>query len=105
MKFYLEKIFIFLLFICCSKKESVNYICPDGDCWVSLYTDFNEDSNQYHHVTPDWFSETSGRFNLHIESSPSVQMLLRAQRERMRGRRMRSMEAHQVLPQRPIREI
>ena len=72
MKFYLVKIFIILLFLSCSKEESISNICPDGDCWVNLYTDFNEDSNQYHHVTPDWFSETSGRFNLHIESSPTI---------------------------------
>tara|TARA_B100001769_G_scaffold69443_1_gene51790 strand:- start:723 stop:1382 length:660 start_codon:yes stop_codon:yes gene_type:complete len=72
MKFYLVKIFIILLFLSCSKEESISNICPDGDCWVNLYTDFNEDLNQYHHVTPDWFSETSGRFNLHIESSPTI---------------------------------
>ena len=49
-----------------------NSICPDGDCWVKLYTDFEEDSNGYHHVTPQWFSETSGRFDLLIESSPTI---------------------------------
>ena len=30
-----RSIFIFLLFICCSKKESVNYICPDGDYLIT----------------------------------------------------------------------
>ena len=41
-------------FVSCSlleKEEIDNSICPDGDCWVKLYTDFEEDSNGYHHVT------------------------------------------------------
>ena len=62
-------------FVSCSlleKEEIDNSICPDGDCWVKLYTDFEEDSNGYHHVTPQWFSETSGRFDLLIESSPTI---------------------------------
>jgi hypothetical protein len=66
---------ILLITISCSlleKEEIDNSICPDGDCWVKLYTDFEEDSNGYHHVTPQWFSETSGRFNLLIESSPTI---------------------------------
>ena len=67
---------LLLLFIIllssCSKDNNENSICPDGDCWVRLYTDFEEDSNGYHLVTPEWFSETSGRFNLHIESSPTI---------------------------------
>ena len=62
-------------FVSCSlfeKEEIDNSICPDGDCWVKLYTDFEEDSNGYHHVEPYWFSETSGRFDLLIESSPTI---------------------------------
>ena len=62
-------------FVSCSlleKEEIDNSICPDGDCWIKLYTDFEEDSNGYHHVTPQWFSETSGRFDLLIESSPTI---------------------------------
>ena len=56
----------------CSKDNNENRTCPDGDCWVRLYTDFEEDSNGFNHVKPEWFSETSGRFNLHIESSPTI---------------------------------
>jgi len=66
---------ILLITISCSlleKEEIDNSICPDGDCWIKLYTDFEEDSNGYHHVTPQWFSETSGRFDLLIESSPTI---------------------------------
>ena len=67
---------LLLLFIIllssCSKDNNENSICPDGDCWVRLYTDFVEDSNGFHHVTPEWSSETSGRFNLHIDSSPTI---------------------------------
>ena len=66
---------ILLITISCSlfeKEEIDNSICPDGDCWVKLYTDFEEDSNGYHHVEPYWFSETSGRFDLLIESSPTI---------------------------------
>ena len=66
---------ILLITISCSlfeKEEIDNSICPDGDCWVKLYTDLEEDSNGYHHVTPQWFSETSGRFDLLIESSPTI---------------------------------
>ena len=66
-------LFLFLILLSsCSKDNNENRICPDGDCWVRLYTDFEEDSNGYHLVTPEWFSETSGRFNLHIESSPTI---------------------------------
>ena len=64
---------LFIIFLSsCSKDNNENSICPDGDCWVRLYTDFEKDSNGFHHVSPEWFSETSGRFNLHIESSPTV---------------------------------
>ena len=62
-------------FVSCSlleKEEIDNSICPDGDCWVRLYTDFEEDSNEYHHIEPYWSSENSGRFNIHIESSPTI---------------------------------
>jgi len=64
--------FIFFLSSNCSKDNSKSGICPNNDCWVKLYTDFEEDSNGYHNVTPEWFSEISGRFNLHIESSPTI---------------------------------
>ncbi|MDB9780076.1 hypothetical protein OAB54_07545 [Flavobacteriaceae bacterium] len=64
--------FIFFLSSNCSKDNSKSGICPNNDCWVKLYTDFEEDSNGYHHVTPQWFSETSGRFDLLIESSPTM---------------------------------
>jgi len=64
-------LFIILL-SSCSKDNSESGICPNNDCWVKLYTDFEEDSNGYHNVRPEWFSETSGRFNLHIESSPTI---------------------------------
>ena len=47
-------------------------ICPDEDCWVKLYTDFEPDPNGYHHVTPQWDNESSGRFNIHIESAPTT---------------------------------
>jgi len=47
-------------------------ICPFGDCWVKLYTDFESDINGYHHVKPQWYTESSGRFNIHIESSPTT---------------------------------
>ena len=67
---------LLLLFIIllssCSKDNNENRICPDGDCWVRLYTDFEQDSNGYHLVKPEWSSEISGRFNLHIESSPTI---------------------------------
>ena len=64
---------LFIIFLSsCSKDNNENSICPDGDCWVRLYTDFEKDSNGFHHVSPEWFSETSGRFNLHIESSPTI---------------------------------
>jgi hypothetical protein len=66
-------LFLFIILLSsCSKDNNENRICPDGDCWVRLYTDFEEDSNGYHHVKPQWFSETSGRFNLHIESSSTI---------------------------------
>ena len=68
---------LFIIFLSsCSKDNNENSICPDGDCWVRLYTDFEKDSNGFHHVSPEWFSETSGRFNLHIESSPTVGLFL-----------------------------
>ena len=46
-------------------------VCPNGDCWVRLYTDFEVDENGYHHVTPQWDNESSGRFNINIESAPT----------------------------------
>lgn len=64
--------FVLILSSNCSKVNSESDICPNNNCWVRLYTDFEEDSNGYHLVTPEWFSETSGRFNLHIESSPTI---------------------------------
>lgn len=64
--------FVFILSSNCSKVNSESGICPNNNCWVKLYTDFEEDSNGYHNVTPEWFSETSGRFNLHVESSPTI---------------------------------
>ena len=61
-------LFLFIILLSsCSKDNNENSICPDGDCWVRLYTDFEEDSNGYQLVKPDWSSEISGRFNLHIE--------------------------------------
>ena len=72
---YIYSLLFLSTFVSCSlleKEEIDNSICPDGDCWVKLYTDFEEDSNGYHHVTPHWFSETSGRFDLLIESSPTI---------------------------------
>ena len=66
-------LFLFIVFLSsCSKDNNENGICPDGNCWVRLYTDFEEDSNGYHLIKPEWFSEKSGRFNLHIESSPTI---------------------------------
>jgi hypothetical protein len=66
-------LFLFIILLSsCSKDNNENSICPDGDCWVRLYTDFEEDSNGYQLVKPDWSSEISGRFNLHIESSPTI---------------------------------
>ena len=47
-------------------------ICPDNECWVKLYTDFESDLNGYYHVKPQWYTESSGRFNIHIESSPTT---------------------------------
>ena len=64
--------FILLVLSSCSKDNIETSICPEGDCWVRLYTDFEVDSNGYHLVTPQWFTETAGRFNVHIESSPTV---------------------------------
>ena len=56
---------LFIIFLSsCSKNNDDSSPCPNGDCWVRLYTDFEEDSNGYHHVEPEWFSETSGRFSL-----------------------------------------
>jgi hypothetical protein len=74
MKSFFLFIILIITFSCSllEKEEIDNSICPDGDCWVKLYTDFEEDSNGYHHVTPHWFSETSGRFDLLIESSPTI---------------------------------
>ena len=70
----LKLIFILITFTGCSlitnEELDINdSICPDGDCWVRLYTDFEVDSNGYHHVEPEWYSQNSGRFNIHIESS------------------------------------
>lgn len=66
---------IFLFFSSCSlfdNEDVERTFCPNNECWVRLYTDFEPDENGYHHVTPSWFSPTSGRFNIHIESSPTV---------------------------------
>ena len=61
-------------------KENTNFnlkticlptVCPDDDCWVKLYTDFEPDPNGYYHVTTQWDNESSGRFNIHIESAPT----------------------------------
>ena len=66
-------LFLFIILLSsCSKDNDENSPCPNGDCWMRLYTDFEEDSNGYHHVEPEWYSETSGRFNLHIESPPTI---------------------------------
>ena len=62
-------------FVSCSlleKEEIDNSICPDGDCWVKLYKDFEVNSNRYLHLETQWFLETSGRFNLLIESLPTI---------------------------------
>ena len=66
---------ILLITISCSlfeKEEIDNSICPDGDCWVKLYKDFEVNSNGYLHLETQWFLETSGRFNLLIESLPTI---------------------------------
>jgi hypothetical protein len=73
----LKFLFILITYTGCSlitneELDIDDSICPDGECWVRLFTDFEEDSNGFYHVSPEWFSETSGRFNLHIESSPTV---------------------------------
>ena len=47
-------------------------VCPNGDCWVKLYTDFESDVNGFFHVKPEWYTESSGRFNVYIESSPTA---------------------------------
>ena len=68
----LYTLIVLISFVSCSlleKEEIDNSICHGGDCWVRLYTDFEEDSNGYHHVEPEWYSQNSGRFNIHIESS------------------------------------
>ena len=65
---------VVVFFVGCSlfeEEEIDSSICHDGDCWVRLYTDFEEDSNGYHTVEPEWYSENAGRFNNHIESSPT----------------------------------
>ena len=80
IKFYHMRYICFLLFIltfvsCSNVPRYEMYtgdVCPDGDCWVRLYTDFEEDLNGYHHVDPYWSSGNSGRFNIHIESSPTL---------------------------------
>ena len=69
-------IFIFLILSSCSLFEDSNKnkdICQGGDCWVKLYTDFEPDQNGYHHVKPQWSSSMSGRFNIYIDSSPTVE--------------------------------
>jgi len=72
----LKKIVLIVVFFSsCSlfEKEDLEInFCPNNECWVRLYTDFEPDENGYHHVTPFWFSPTSGRFNIHIESSPTL---------------------------------
>ncbi len=61
-------IVVILLVYSCEKESGSTSICPNNDCWVKLYTDFEKDANGYHHIKPFWFSEISGRFDLHIES-------------------------------------
>ncbi len=53
---------VVVFFVGCSlfeEEEIDSSICHDGDCWVRLYTDFEEDSNGYHTVEPEWYSENS----------------------------------------------
>ena len=75
----MKNIYLFFFistFVSCSlfdDEEIDNSICPDGDCWVKLYTDFEKDSKGYYHVKPDWRSEIEGRFNVYIESSPTIE--------------------------------
>lgn len=71
-------LFIFMLSMlsACSLFEDTKKnknICQGGDCWVKLYTDFEVDANGYHRVKPQWSSAMSGRFNIYIESSPTVE--------------------------------
>ena len=47
-------------------------ICPDGDCWVRLFTDFGLDNNGYYHVEPEWYSGGTGSFKVFIDSSPTT---------------------------------
>lgn len=64
-------LFFLVLLTSCSlfeEDEVESSVCPNNDCWVRLYTDVEADSNGYHHVTPEWYNETSGRFNIHVES-------------------------------------
>ena len=47
-------------------------ICPEGDCWVRLFTEFELDNNGYYHVEPEWYSEGTGSFKVFIDSSPTT---------------------------------
>ena len=73
---YVYFLFFLSTLVSCSlfEEETSNSSCPNGECWVRIYTDFEVDSNGYHHVEPFWYSQNSGRFNLHIESSPTMEV-------------------------------
>ena len=47
-------------------------VCPDGDCWVRLFTEFVLDSNGYYHVEPEWYSGGTGSFRVFLDSSPTT---------------------------------
>lgn len=47
-------------------------ICPEGDCWVRLFTEFELDDNGYYHVEPEWYSGGTGSFKIFIDSSPTT---------------------------------
>lgn len=47
-------------------------ICPDGDCWVSLFTEFELDNNGYYHVEPIWYNGGTGYFKIFLDSSPTT---------------------------------
>ena len=47
-------------------------ICPEGDCWVRLFTEFELDNNGYYHVEPEWYDGGTGSFKVFIDSSPTT---------------------------------
>lgn len=47
-------------------------VCPEGDCWVRLFTEFELDDNGYYHVEPEWYSGGTGSFKVFIDSSPTT---------------------------------